>query len=101
MRDNPEDEMSASTHQDEATVHRIARGLVEYDSVRRRVWVCGQRLHHGLTGALVTACGVAGLAAHRMSPKGGVEWALLGSMLMAHDWHDRRQWFEPGHQSDD
>ena len=36
-----------------------AAGLLRYDAERRRVWVCGQRLHHGLTGALLTAAGLA------------------------------------------
>ena len=76
-------------------------GFVEYDSVRRRLWVGGQRMHHGLTGAVVAGAGIGALAAHRLSPRGGLEWALLGSVLMAHDWHDRGHWFELGHQSDD
>ena len=50
-------------------------GLVRYDAERRRVWICGQRLHHGLTGALLTAAGFA---------------------LMAHDWRDRSTWFRVG-----
>jgi hypothetical protein len=78
-----------------------AGGLIEYDADRRRVWVGGQRLHHGLTGALVATAGLAGLAAQRVSPRGSLEVALLGSMLMAHDWHDRTHWFERGYQSDD
>ena len=42
---------------------------------RRRVWVCGQRVHHGLTGVLLAAA---------------------GTVLMAHDWKDRPMWFERG-----
>ena len=68
---------------------------------RKRLWVGGQRMHHGLTGAVVAGAGLAGLVANRVSPRGGLEWALLGSALMAHDWHDRGHWFELGHQSDD
>ncbi len=45
------------------------------DVPRRRVWVCGQRVHHGLTGALL---------------------ALMGTVLMAHDWKDRPLWFQRG-----
>jgi hypothetical protein len=52
-----------------------AGGIVRYDGERRRVWVCGQRLHHGLTGALLTAAGIA---------------------LMAHDRRDRAIWFRLG-----
>jgi len=73
-------------------------GLFRYDSRHRRVWVMGQRLHHGLTGALVAGAGLAGLAAHRFTPRGGLEWALLGSALMAHDWHDRSVWLARGAQ---
>jgi hypothetical protein len=82
-------------------MRQYARGLIEYDANKKRVWVAGQRLHHGLTGALVATAGIAGLAAHRVSPRGSLEVALVGSVLMAHDWHDRKHWFEPGHQSDD
>jgi len=52
-----------------------AIGLLRYDAERRRVWICGQRLHHGLTGALLTAAGIA---------------------LMVHDRRDRAIWFRPG-----
>ena len=54
-----------------------ALGLVHYDSVRRRVWVGRQRLHHGTTGVFI---------------------ALLGTALMAHDWSDRSVWFRRGPQ---
>lgn len=75
-------------------------GLFSYDADRRRVWVRGQRLHHGLTGALFAGLGMAGVAAHRLTARGGVEWALFGSVLMAHDWHDRSLWFRRGAQED-
>ncbi len=52
-----------------------AGGIVRYDAERRRVWICGQRLHHGLTGALLAAAGIA---------------------LMAHDRRDRAIWFRLG-----
>ncbi len=61
----------------EEDLHQLARGIVRYDSRRRRLWVCGQRLHHGLTGALLAGAGMA---------------------LMAHDWRDRSIWFARGHQ---
>ena len=56
---------------------KYAAGLLQYDAERRRVWVCGQRLHHGLTGAFLAAAGLA---------------------LMAHDWNDRSFWFRLGAQ---
>lgn len=54
-----------------------------YDRVRRRLWVFGQRCHHGATGAVLTICGAIGIA------------------LMAHDWKDRSVWFARGWQSED
>ena len=59
----------------ETQTRTYAIGLLRYDAERRRVWICGQRLHHGLTGALLTAAGIA---------------------LMAHDRRDRSVWFRPG-----
>jgi hypothetical protein len=52
-----------------------AHGVLRYDAERHRVWVCGCRMHHGLTGALLAAAGLA---------------------LMAHDWSDRSFWFRIG-----
>jgi hypothetical protein len=52
-----------------------ARFPFYYDSAKRRLWICGQRCHHGATGALLLAAGCA---------------------LMAHDWHDRGLWFRRG-----
>ena len=49
--------------------------LLGYDRKRRRVWICGQRVHHGTTGVLLAA---------------------TGTILMAHDWKDRPLWFERG-----
>ncbi len=50
--------------------------IVEFDAQRRRLWILGQRCHHGMTGSLL---------------------ALLGAVLMAHDWKDHAMWFQPGH----
>ncbi len=58
-------------------VRVYARGLVRYDPLRRRMWIVNQRLHHGLTGAMLAAAGMA---------------------LMAHDWRDRSRWLERGPQ---
>jgi len=52
--------------------------IVGFDPVRRRVWVGGQRLHHGATGIAMAAAGV---------------------LLCAHDWKDRGAWFRRGPQS--
>ncbi len=50
--------------------------LFEYDAERRRLWILGQRCHHGLTGTLL---------------------AMTGTLLMVHDWKDRTMWFQLGH----
>ena len=49
--------------------------LVGFDPVRRRLWIGGQRVHHGLTGVLFAAAGV---------------------VMIAHDWKDRPLWFRRG-----
>jgi hypothetical protein len=59
------------------------RKPIHYDSVRRRLWIFGQRCHHGATGALLTFAGAVGVA------------------LMAHDWKDRQVWFSRGWQAED
>ena len=74
--------------------------LVDYDPALRRLWIGGQRLHHGATGAAFAALGLAGYAAHRMPVREFVPIALLGASLMAHDWKDRGVWFRRGPQFD-
>jgi hypothetical protein len=51
--------------------------VIGFDPVRRRVWIGGQRVHHGATGVLLAA---------------------LGAVLVAHDWKDRPSWFARGAQ---
>ncbi len=58
------------------------RKPIHYDRVRRRVWIFGQRLHHGATGTVLTLAGAIGVG------------------LMAHDWKDRALWFARGPQED-
>ena len=77
--------------------------LVEYDSMRRRLWILGQRCHHGATGLLVAAIGCAGLLADTSlaarppgDAKAMLALAATGSVLMVHDWHDHSIWFERG-----
>ncbi len=53
--------------------------LIGYDSEHRRLWIGGQRVHHGMTGLLLAAA---------------------GTVLMAHDWKDRPSWFARGVQDD-
>ena len=68
----------------------MARQPVYYDASRRRLWICGQRCHHGATGAVMAAVGT--LA-------GAPALLAIGAALMLHDWHDRRMWFQPGWQN--
>jgi hypothetical protein len=69
---------------------------LHYDAKRRRLWIRGQRCHHGATGALLAGAGIVGLAAVRAPAIGAV--VAAGGVLMAHDWHDRRAWFARGWQ---
>jgi hypothetical protein len=52
-----------------------SRGIFRYDRDMRRLWIGGQRVHHGLTGLLMMSAGI---------------------ILAAHDWKDRRVWFRRG-----
>jgi hypothetical protein len=65
------------------TTHSFHRKPIHYDRVRRRLWIFGQRCHHGATGTFLTISGAIGIA------------------LMAHDWKDRAVWFARGWQSED
>jgi hypothetical protein len=74
---------------------QIPLNLLTYDGPRRRLWIAGQRCHHGATGALLAASGAA--RAHRR-PRRALAMAAAGSLLMAHDWKDRAVWFQRGWQ---
>jgi hypothetical protein len=74
--------------------------LVDYDPALRRLWIGGQRLHHGATGAAFAAAGIVGLAARRLPVRDCVPLALIGASLMVHDWKDRGVWFRRGPQLD-
>ena len=81
------------------------RKLVEYDSLRHRLWIFGQRCHHGATGSLVAAAAfVALLTESALDPEPGPRSTLAlaagcGALMMAHDWKDRAIWFERGRGS--
>ena len=79
-----------------SSVVRREHHLVDYDPVLHRVWIGGQRLHHGATGAAFAAAGIAALLARRIPARDSVPMALLGATLMAHDWKDRAVWFRRG-----
>lgn len=76
----------------------LIRKPVYYDSASRRVWIFGQRCHHGATGALLATTGIAGLIAARMKAPGLAALLATGSVLMVHDWKDRSLWFARGWQ---
>jgi hypothetical protein len=55
----------------------LIRKPLHFDAAKRRLWIRGQRCHHGATGALLAGVGLA---------------------LMLHDWRDRTKWFARGWQ---
>jgi hypothetical protein len=80
--------------------------LVEYDALRRRVWILGQRCHHGATGGVLAGLAFVGLIADSLPPfHGAAPRSMLavtlatGGVLMVHDWKDRSIWFERGRGS--
>jgi hypothetical protein len=73
--------------------------IVGVDMTRRRLWVGGQRLHHGTTGIAVAGAALAQLLAGRTSPGRGAVYVIAGGAMVAHDWRDRRVWFELGAQN--
>jgi hypothetical protein len=81
------------------------RKLVEYDALRHRLWILGQRCHHGATGTLVAAAAFLALAAesavdpHPAPRSVFAAVAVGGGLMMAHDWKDRAIWFERGRGS--
>jgi hypothetical protein len=76
----------------------LIRKPVHYDRLSRRVWIYGQRCHHGATGALLCGAGAAGLVAARLRAPALAAMLLSGGVLMVHDWHDRTVWFARGWQ---
>jgi len=78
----------------------LGNRILGIDPGRRRLWVGGQRLHHGLTGIAVATAGLAQLATRRTEASRAIAWAIAGGLLMAHDWKDRAVWFRGGPQSD-
>mgnify|MGYP001229791610 CR=1 FL=1 len=78
--------------------------LLEYDAIRHRLWIGGQRCHHGAGGSLVTLLACLGLMAGQArpapepqrTPRSLVALALAGGALMAHDWKDHAVWFARG-----
>lgn len=84
--------------------HTVGK-LVEYDALRHRLWILGQRCHHGATGSVVTAAAFLALVTESaLDPDLGPRSVLAlaagcGALMMAHDWKDRAIWFERGRGS--
>jgi hypothetical protein len=74
----------------------LLRKTLHFDSARRRLWIRGQRCHHGASGALLATAGVLGLMGLRVRPLAGL--VAAGGLMMAHDWKDRSVWFARGSQ---
>ena len=74
----------------------LLRKPLHYDAARRRLWIYGQRCHHGATGVMLAAAGTMAAAVRVSSAPALV---AAGTLLMAHDWHDRTLWFERGWQN--
>jgi hypothetical protein len=84
------------------------RKLVEYDGLRHRLWILGQRCHHGATGTVVAGAAflalltadVTPVVRPNSSPRSALALvAAGGALMMAHDWKDRSIWFERGRGS--
>jgi hypothetical protein len=74
---------------------QLLHNQLHYDPALRRLWIHGQRWHHGTTGTLLAVAGLAGLAAKRPALAALI---AAGALLMAHDWKDRARWFARGWQ---
>lgn len=70
--------------------------LIQYDRRRRRLWILGQRCHHGATGAVLAALSSAGLISAKLTATRYLTVAGAAGLLMAHDWKDHAIWFEAG-----
>jgi len=70
------------------------RKLLHYDAIQRRLWIRGQRCHHGATGAVLAGAGAIGLLALRTPALSAM--IAAGGALMVHDWDDRAVWFARG-----
>lgn len=80
----------------ESPVRTWQRRVVEYDAIRHRVWILGQRCHHGATGTLLAAIAALGLIAERDHESPMLALIAAGGALMVHDWKDHSLWFKLG-----
>jgi hypothetical protein len=88
----------------EVGYRQSVRRLFEYDALSHRLWIFGQRCHHGATGSVVAAAACVALLSDPDTVVRPVAWpaSMLGiacaggALMMAHDWKDRSMWFERG-----
>jgi len=78
---------------------KVGNRVIGYDPDLRRVWIGGQRLHHGATGIALAGTALAQLVVRRRPARRGLPWMLAAGALVAHDWKDRGVWFERGTQA--
>lgn len=72
---------------------------MKYDALRRRLWIGGQRCHHGAAGSVVAAFGFVRLMSDpdaALRHPSMLALAATGGAMMLHDWKDRSVWFERG-----
>ncbi len=98
--DNPDKRSGCQMQSHVAHRSTPRRKPFEYDALRHRLWICGQRCHHGAAGTIAAVFACVGLIAepsHAVRP--AVVALTAGGALMLHDWKDRSIWFERGHGS--
>ena len=78
----------------------VGNRLIGVDLERYRVWIGGQRLHHGATGIALAVTTIARLLVSGRSARRGLPWVIAAGAMVAHDWKDRAVWFRRGPQSD-
>jgi hypothetical protein len=74
----------------------LQRRIVEYDALRHRLWILGQRCHHGATGSVVATLAFVGFVVEQRTQRSLLALVATGGVLMAHDWKDRADWFRRG-----
>jgi hypothetical protein len=77
----------------------VGNRLLGYDPALRRVWIGGQRLHHGATGIALAATALTQLVVRHHPARRKLPWMLAAGAMVAHDWKDRSVWFRRGSQA--
>lgn len=96
-RDDSVDRETVPIESDTTAIWPRGNRVIGFDPDLRRLWIGGQRLHHGATGIALAGVAVANLLTRR-SPR-GLAYLLAGSAMVAHDWKDRSLWFRRGPQA--